>query len=342
MKLGLLVRADNRGLGIQSFETWRHLSPEISVAVEMGPHTPYEQHFDRYPGSLQARFRDGKFVDYAPVLDALSDADVVLTQETFYDDRLVEDLRARGVRTAVQGNWEFLRWISEPALARPDLFLAPSTWHLDRWPAGTVYLPTPVATDVLPYRHRDRAETFVHVGGHRAMQDRNGTRLVLLAGRFIRSAARVVVRSQSLIGRSIVGRDRVEVEIHDAPHYADNYRDADVLVAPRRFGGQSLPMNEALALGMPVITLDVDPQRRYLPAESLIPTRRRRSLKVQSGQVDWFDAQPSDLAKRIDEFFEKPALVSALSEKAGEWAAAHSWDALLPRWRSVLEGLAAS
>lgn len=336
----MLVRADHRGLGVQSREFHRHLKPDVTVCVDMGVLTPYEQHFDYYPDAVIAHLDKGKLHPYQDVLDALSSCDVVLSHETFYDYELVEDLRKAGVRTAVQANWEFFRWHVDPELGRPDLFISPSTWMLDRWPDPTIYLPTPVATDRLKFQHRSEAKTFLHVAGHRAMQDRNGTRLVMQAARFIRSGAQLKVRSQSRLGRSLVGPDRCEVLVDDIANYWEVYEGADVLVVPRRFGGQSLVYNEALACGMPVIALNCEPHNRFLPHEALVRPRRRRTIFVQSGQVEWFDASPREIAAKIDELANDPALVSRLSEQAAEWTERHSWDALLPVWRRTLESVA--
>lgn len=341
MKLGMLVRADARGLGIQSSEFHRHLKPDVTVCIDMGIHTPYVQHFEQYPDAVVAKLDQGHLHPYGPVVEALRSCDVVVSHETFYDPRLVADLRKAGTRTAVQANWEFFRWTTDKELDRPDLFISPSTWYLNRWPEPTVYLPTPVATDRLRFERRTEAKTFLHVAGHRAMQDRNGTRMVVQAARYVRSGARLVIRSQSRLGRSLLGPDKCEVIVSNLPNYWDLYEDADVLVLPRRFGGQALSVNEALACGMPVIALDCEPLRRFLPVEGLVRARRRRQIRVQPGEVDWFDASPRDLAAKIDALANDPELVQRLSISAGQWAAQHSWDVLLPRWRETLEAVAA-
>lgn len=345
----MLGRADNRGLGIQTWEFHEHMQPTATLIVLMGPgkFTPYTERIERYShGEVRAGALDARGELPDECLRWLIDScDVIYSAETPYDYRLIEWARAAGVRVVIQGNYEFCKWLSEPDLPRPDLFLAPSLWHFEDWPEPKMYLPFPVARERLPYRHRTEARRFLHTHGHTAMQDRNGTRSLMQALSYIGQPAEFVIRSQSRLGTLNHSRARprgvtIRTEQGDVENYWDMYADdCDVLVLPRRFGGQSLPMNEALACGMPVLMLDCPPQNEMLPAECLIPTRARRPLQCQAGTIDCFDVDPRDIARRINDLMGSPELVARLSHMADGHAEAISWRTLGPRYREVLEGL---
>lgn len=316
------------------------MNPDRVLLVDLGDaNGGYPMHPERFPGACVEPWRRGRIRTEA--LEWLLDGcDVVFTAETPYDYRLFEMAAARGVRTVVQGNLEFMRWITED-LPLPDLFLSPSTWHLERWPDRTQLLPFPVCRGRLPFTHRTEARTFLHVGGHPAMQDRNGTRLVLAAAQHLQSEARLVVRAQQRVARSLArGSRRVTLEDgRTLPDYWSVYDGADVVVIPRRFGGQSLPMNEALSLGLPVVSLDVEPQREFLPRSCLVPAHSPRMIRTQGGEVAWYDARPEDLAHTIDALASDPAIMAAASAAADRTAQARSWEHLGPQYTETFAAL---
>lgn len=338
----MLARAENRGLGIQTWEIARHLKPDKVLVVDLGElRRGYEMHLDRYPGARVALADPPGHLPDDAIDWLLSDVDVLYTAESAYDYRIFDIARERGVRTCLQGNYEFLIWGVEPTLPKPDLFLAPSTWHLDRWPTPTVYLPTPVATDRLRWKLRDKVNRVVHVAGHRAMQDRNGTRLAMRMMRYVGSDVKMIVRSQQRLARPVVGgENRIDIRTDDIPNYWDLYEGGDALVFPRRFGGQCLPISEALALGMPVVSLNVEPQRRFLHPDLLVRPRKGRTIRVQSGDVAWYDADPKAIARVVDALATSETLATEASELARDWTLEHSWEAMLPQWKHVLQSLA--
>jgi glycosyltransferase involved in cell wall biosynthesis len=78
-RLGLIVRMDNRGLGVQSWELYRHLRPDKTLAIEMGMWSPYvRNHPERFPDARIAPYdgHGGRLPDEA--IDwLLTDVDVL-------------------------------------------------------------------------------------------------------------------------------------------------------------------------------------------------------------------------------------------------------------------------
>lgn len=327
MRLGLLgARADRGGLASQTREFHRHLSPDRTLVVDLGAaRGPVDLSW--YPDATVVR---GGEVP-ADVLDCFLDGlDVLWCAETPYRADAFGRARQAGVRTVCHANPELWKG------SRPDLVLAPTSWRLDLLP-DPVVLPFPVARDRFPFRRRTQARTFVHAAAP-AMADRNGTDLVLAALRHVRVPVRMVVLGRPGKLPSRVGR----VAVEQGPETADYWRwwpdDGDVLLLPRRYAGQSLPMNEALSLGMPVVSLDVAPQNEWLPAEALVPVTRRSPRRMAGGVVQVADADPKALARVMDRLASDPAMVARCSDEADRYAESIAWETLLPRFQALLAG----
>lgn len=340
MKLGLIVRMDNRGLGLQTWEMYRHLNPHVTVAVTMRAGRMIPEHPARYPGAFTVTYEDLRLHPFEEMLELLTTCDTVVTVETPYDHRLFPALNAAGVKSVLVGNFEFMEWVTNPNLPRPDLFIAPSTWRLDEWPENTVYLPHPVDRERLPFVPRERVSTFLHVAGQIAMRDRPGTLIMQEAVRFTRLPC--VIRAQRKLPGTKTGRPgrnvypHVRVLVEDVEDYPAVYHVGDALVAPRRYGGQSLPVNEALSLGMPVIALDREPERSMLPPESLVRCHVHDTIRTFGGDVEVFTAKPERVAKKMEELAHDTDLVKHLSKDADARASRMSWDVLGPKWWETL------
>lgn len=342
-RLAMLGRADSRGLAAQSESAAHHLLPDKVLVIDMHEFSPYPCDPSRFDG---LNYRVGHFQAFTDEdIDwLLTDIDVLLSHETFYDDRIILEARRRGVRTVVQYNHELATWLGGDG-PRPDEFIAPALWRIaefeERMGVKVTYLPSPVDTERLPYRQRTQARRFLHVAGHPAASDRAGTEILLRALPSIREQVTLTIRSQGHASRLFRRRNRngnVQLELIDEnrPDYWTAYETPDVLIAPRRYGGQSLPVNEALCSGMPVIALDREPERSILPPESLVPSRAAKQIRTYAGIIDVDSCAPADLARRIDVFARDDELVTRLSKLAGEWRDEHSWEALLPAWNRVL------
>lgn len=344
MKLGLLARAEDRGIGIQTWEFHRHMHPERTLVVDMGPLARgFEPHLDRYPGATVVPFRGGQLPEHLvrPWLEGL---DVVYMVETPYDHRLLTWAAEGDTATVVHVNPEFFRWATEPLLARPTVWWAPSTWRKDQMPAEVEYVPQAVATDRWPVARHENAElhddrpVFVHVAGHQAVADRNGTRQLLMALRYLTAPLRLRLLGQDrrMPSRAPTSR-HVTVESHlgGLRDYWRLYEDADVLVLPRRYGGLCLPALEAMGAGLAVVMSDAEPQRTDWPVVT-VETRRSSTISTQGGPVTLVDTVPRLLAAAIDQLAMEPAVRMVYQVAGRTYALRHSWDRLAPDYRARL------
>src|SRR5262249_55476915 len=131
-------------------------------------------------------------------LDWLDGLDVVYSAETFYDWRLVEWARDRGVATVLHVMPELLGAIS-PAQMPPRLW-RPTGWRMSELPAGTEVVPVPVAADRFcdfrPSSEADGPLRVLHVAGRRAAADRNGTLSLYQALRTVGERVEITITTQ--------------------------------------------------------------------------------------------------------------------------------------------------
>ena len=277
---------------------------------------------------------------------------IVFTMETPYNYRLYSLARQRGIQTVLQANWELLDYLNDGSHQEhlPDVLAMPSTWFLpmarhrfsDRM--RVIYLPVPIPTDRWDETstHNDICQRFVHVAGHPALADRNGTTNLLQALRYVQSRITVTFTCQrpGYLGSLIQpGQDHgnAQLVIDSTPrdNYWDLYADHDALVLPRRYGGLCLPLNEALGSGRPAIMPDISPNCRWLPREWLVPARVEDTVLTKT-LIDVYYTDPQALALKMDQMFTDPEFYARSRHQARALAQEYSWDTLLPYYQEVL------
>lgn len=338
MRVGMIARMDNGGLGNQTWEFWRHVRPEATILMAFGDKARGGEYPDRYRDMVE-----GQEVALNPTGETmlmkgsmkwlLDRCDVVYSAETFYREDFTEVARSRGVATVLHANPELYR-----AVDQPTALWAPTDWEVGRMPDYTDVVRFPVATD--RFRSVQRTgpvRTFVHMAAP-AMMDRNGTNLVLQALPYLRNPVRVVLihAPESLAGQT--GAATVEVRNEDHENYWEGWNDNsfDMLVLPRRYAGLCLPLQEAAACGIPALSLQLQPQENW-PGVTCVPTSRSKKVTMAGGVFPVWDANPQILARAMDRLSVQPNELTALSEGAVEHANQISWDTLLSEYRDRLK-----
>ncbi|HUY89479.1 MAG TPA: hypothetical protein VMV10_12160 [Pirellulales bacterium] len=356
-KIAAIVRADCGGLGslARSFSDRLGFYRTVSLSRHPGEHYPHW-----YPRNRVAA--DGLTVE---LLAWLCDgADVLLSFETWYGDLAPRVARRMGVRTALVPMYECCP-LARAGLEQTELAICPSRldWYeMERTPglaaARRVFLPIPFDVERIAFRRRRRARVFLHSMGHGGIGGRNGTQRVIEAWRHVKSNARLVVRHQSPLPTDDLPRDeRITCLSGPAASGVENYWDlwseGDVLLHPHRWDGLSLPIQEALAAGMPVMTTrywpfcdageadEVAPEHRegWLP-----PSSRRMAIDVTSTtrqricrEITAHETTPQAIAAAVDAWYD--ADISAASDESREYAEHLSWRRLLPEYRRLFDGL---
>lgn len=328
-RLGLIARADNSGLGTMSVEWARHF-PETKVLV-MKPGT-YAAFPDRFPNA-----RITHKVSDADMEWLLDDIDVLVAFETPYDWRALQLAAKRGVRTVLVPMYECMpqRW---PCL--PDLILCPSRLDFDIFKAEfgkktrVEHLPWPVNRKKVPFRLRGTARVFEHHAGHGGMAGRNGTAELLAAIPMIKSDAKVVIYSQRSLSFE---HPKLTLKVGNFQDYWDIWGGGDVFIFPHKFDGLSLPIQEALSSGLPVLTTAIYPFTGWLPDDWLIDPVERLQARLADRMVDIALTEPAAIAAKIDQWYGRS--LAEDSRAANRLAEAISWKILLSRYRQLLTEL---
>jgi glycosyltransferase involved in cell wall biosynthesis len=337
MRIGLIARADSRGLGVQTKSFHDAMQPTKTMVVDCPSAQPLPLRRDWYPNAMWVKGLPTA-ADFRVWLDGL---DVIYTAETGYSRALWSEAERAGVKTVLHANYEFLDHSDQPSL-----WAAPSMWHFDEFPEPRLFLPVPIDLSKFPARPpRSKAARFLHIIGRPAVHDRNGTADLLDALTYVRSPITLTITCQDehyvsglLASRRIPRHIDLDVRTGDTKHYTDLYADQDVLVLPRRFGGLCLPCNEAIGAGMPVVMPDISPNNAWLPADWLVPAEKCGEFRAKT-RVEFFSADPRELAERIDRFAGDPAFFAASQDTARRMAKELSWDNQRPVYQRVFEEL---
>lgn len=215
---------------------------------------------------------------------------------------LLETVKRMQIRTVCVPMWEWFRGCS-PSWRNVDFFACPNefclrilksygfqnaarvTWTLDlqRFPSRLVRGPG---------RH------FVHNAGLIDPDDRKGTHDVIRAfGGVKDDRLRLTVRTQVEEVRG--GQDpRVEIVVGNVASPSELYSRGDVFVQPSKLEGVGFMVLEAVASGLPVITLDVPPMNGWSRTTELLV--QPRQFKYPAYSSAWVEHSHLRLPKIAD------------------------------------------
>ena len=314
MKLGIVVRADDTGLGNQTYELVKMLNPDKILIIDSSSfHTKNIQHFDWYEGRTIVTSKG--FPDTRTLLKFFDGLKVVISCETFYSKNFVALAKKKRIKTILQYNFEFLDYLSNDRLMLPDVLLAPSPWRLqeveERFADRCLvrYLPPPTDSSLFDKNkkeNRKRTNKLLHIGGKAAIYDRNGTNSVIEMLKYSKADYELIIKSQTELDIEC-SDSRLTLSVGNEKNREDLYLGYDAMILPRRYAGLCLPMNEALMSGMPVFMTDISPNNLILPKEWLAKSEFVKEFMTRVG-IQLYAADPRGLAKILDKYFAKKDL----------------------------------
>ncbi|MDX1501230.1 MAG: glycosyltransferase [Thermoanaerobaculia bacterium] len=287
-KVPLLVpksRRRRRRVGFVSIWHARGVSfvtHQLAEALEEGR---FETHI--YAREESRRFRNAEPVRHPRVLDAGDDPppsdivewartrslDLVVFVEVHPRDwKRVEALREAGVRVMAYEHLDILRRDLFERYGRFDAFLFSSFYAArvfqDRFSTPGLLVPWGVRPEsVAPIQTKEGSQSdglvrFVHVAGWGGLNRRKNSGLAALAFDaadldnaeldFFTQAPLSTYGSRA--ARTLERNPRIRVRQGTIPDIFEAYRGGDVLLAPSKREGLGLPLLEALASGLPVVT----------------------------------------------------------------------------------------
>ena len=327
MKLGMICRMDNSGLGTLSWEFARHLKPHKVLLVSNGAFKTFPERYSEFNSKEYKNDNDWGWL--------LEDIDVLLSIETFYNWGIIKDCRKKGIKTALYTMYEMMM---DPIPLIPDLFICPSkldVQYFKEYPH--VYLPPPIAEDRIFWKKRTKAKVFIHTASHGGMSGRKGTQLFIEA--ISKVEAKVQFKIYSWRSFPIPNDSRIELNVVNFKNYWQIWREGDVLVYPQDYNGICLPVIEALASGLGVISTDIFPFNEYLPKELLFKPesmyRTRAAPRLM--ETDAAKINPATIAQKIDQWANRD--ISKFSEYGRKWGQENSWKKLLSAYLNVFEDM---
>jgi hypothetical protein len=329
MRVGCIGYATEQGVGYLAKSFY-----DAGVITDMCIflHDSRQNHLEWYPeGTLTVNTRPF----CGPKVDAfVRRCDVMLCIETPFDWDFVNYCRERKVRTVLMPMYE---WYPQRPPAQFDKFICPSLLDADYF-RGSPFVPVPV--DV-PWQLRTKARRFLHNSGGIGFMEHKGTRELLLAMHHVKSPLTLTVRSQDPEIKRIMDATkswddpRITLNVCNMP-YKELWDDHDVLIAPEKLNGLSLPLQEGRAAGMLVMTTDRYPMNTWLPREPLIPVQStcRSRIAGHLQEIDVSVVSPEEIAFMMDLWYNSD--ISDFSLGGREWAAQNSWEVLKHRWIEAL------
>lgn len=333
-RIGLVARCDDSGLGIMSLDLFKNFIIEKTLVVTGS----YENHYERYQEFENSEAIICEFG--TPMIEEinyfLKDLDLVIAIETPYNWNVFSKAKERGIKTILIPMYEWTQ-PNDEIPAKPDLFLCPSSLDYDLMPNPKILLPTPINRKLIPFRERTEAKTFIFNNGHGGWGGRNSLNEFFQALPFIKSDIKFKVRTQVPF-EDAINDSRVEMETGDIP-YEKLWEEGDIALHLHKFDGLSLPLNEAMSSGMPIISINQKPQNTFLPKELLIEPEATTRIKIYR-DIDFSILSPFKIAEMIDKVANMSSdKIKELSQRSNELAEKWSWDNLKPEYLKVFNEL---
>jgi glycosyltransferase involved in cell wall biosynthesis len=309
MRLGIIARSDNTGLGNQTRELVNMLNPNKILLIDSTKFNKNKQHPEWYQGHdiIMTNFGFPKRGEIKQFLDGL---DIVFSCETFYSSMFVDMARNLKIKTVLQYNYEFLVNVQNKEESLPDVFVAPSVWQIETMikmfgdEVKIIHLPPPTSVDLFKIPRDENLSRFhsrlLHVGGKQAARDRNGTNTVFEMLKYSKEDYELVVTSQTEFENEVLD-SRVVLLKQNIKNRENLYFGFDGMILPRRYAGLCLPMNEALMSAMPVFMTDLSPNNKILPERWLVPATQTGQFKAKS-IINVYSANPKHLAELVDNY----------------------------------------
>lgn len=339
MRVGMVCYATTQGLGHLA-KSFFDAGVVTDVIVYRHPHgTP--SHMEWYPeGTLEIT---GRTIAGPDVERFLDDIDIMLFFETPFDWNFPNRCHERGVKTAIIPMYE---WFLEKPRHKFDLFINPSLLDQKYFPQG-VHIPIPVE-DHITWTRRTTAKKFLHNAGNVGSRNHKGTVELLESLKYVKSNLDITFRCQKheLFQKLVheyghgmgdnISIDYATGEILRSKLFAPEF---DVYVAPEKYNGLSLPLQEAFASGMMVMTTDRFPTNQWLPTEPLIPVSARRTAQTMSGHLKFEESvvDPVQIAHCLDVW--NGMDIEKFSLEGENYRSENTWDVLKPRYIEALESI---
>lgn len=343
MRLGIIARCDNTGLGNQTRELVKMLNPDKILLIDSSFFNNNKQHPEWYKDYNVIKTLRG-MPRTKEIMSFLENIDVVISCETFYYVDLIKIAKQKNIKTILQYNYELFGNMIYPEWELPDILLSPSIWNMDivneRFGSRTklIHLPPPTDTSLFDNtRQNNLSKThkrILHVGGKKAAKDRNGTDTVVEMLKYSKADYELVITTQTPLEFNTKD-NRLNLNKTNVENREDLYNNFDAMILPRRYAGLCLPMNEALISGLPVFMTDISPNNQILPREWLVESNKIGDFRTKS-MVNIYEANAEKLANLIDDYVENKNIYESKQKAIDIGFNNFSVEILKDKWLNVI------
>ncbi len=305
MEIGLLGYATKTGLGAMNRDMW-----DLGFATHwLAPAHPKLGHDAcMLPANAVPCRVAGDTAIYQKFLDKI-DALVFVERPVIDRWNIVQEAKRRGILTCCIPMMEWLPYPKDADwVRRVDVMWAVSKWtkqylqetarearkqgrHCD-WEGQIQGDRWGVNLSRFPFELRTPANRFLFCNGFGGASNRKGIDVVAAAAELIPEVPITVCGQRSNLP-SLPPNCYVVIDNVDDP--AQLYGYGDVMLAPSRFEGLGLPLYEAQAAGLPVLTTAGEPMNECMPLFE-IPVTGTNMVRLHRRSVKAYEADPVRLA----------------------------------------------
>ena len=346
MRIGVIGYLAKTGIGIMVDDFAEKLGAVAQLVI------PHDTADDLIPSNDRELVRSNTWIPPLDAVDTFAElVDVVISVESDWGGTVYPRLREKGVKVVLLPMFEW--WNpSLPMNRNVDLFICTTMQCYEGIPfENKVFIPCPVDTHKIEYRQRTgEPRHFIHNAGNLGIGGRKGTLEVVRAFTKTRHhKTRLKVNSQVLLTEEIVRListdTRISMFVKNHEKYADLYKEGDVLIYTPHYDGQALVSAEAMAAGMPVITIYAAPMDEHWKiykihdawsANMFVKVRETVSAQTLNPKSLSHYVDEAHLARMIDAWTDvEMDKISAINRKIAETC--FSWDVCRPFYRHYLE-----
>ncbi|KKL78054.1 hypothetical protein LCGC14_2028680 [marine sediment metagenome] len=310
-RIGLIAYSNNSGLGTIAANFRKHLPLDSQLVIRHPIKGTHNIDIPHTFGDIEAT--EDQLNEYL----ATCKPEVVIVLETPFNFEFFKILYDRGVRVVL------IPMIDSIAVEkfRPyeeyiDLVLNLTTigqkLYSERWSNSNIFgvlIPYPIDTDYFCPSDTEVEYMFAHSEGWGGAGFRKGTDLIFTAFQQLchmsKDKPTMWLHGQpGEVRHSQLRKGVTTTQQEDLFESIDLYRKGKIYVAPSRREGLGLPILEAMACGLPVITTDAPPMNEWFPKDYPLLVKVRNQTDLPYGDIPMYTPDTFDLMQKMKYAYE--------------------------------------
>ncbi|MEA3339038.1 MAG: glycosyltransferase family 4 protein [Chloroflexota bacterium] len=323
LKLGIIAYANNSGLGTIAANFRKHLSLDSQLVIRHPIKGTYDIDISHTFGDIDAT--EDQLNEY---LDTCK-PDVVIIVETPFNFNFFKIMHDRGIKVVLIPMIDSIsveKFI--PYEKYIDLVInvteAGQKIYEEQWQGcniNGIRLPYPIDTDYFcPPENTVPEFIFAHSEGAGGAGFRKSTDLVQTAYQQLYykykkiSISLTSQRSEQIHSQLKDPVGLTTITSHELPEAVDLYHRGKIYVCPSRREGLGLPILEAMACGLPVITTDAPPMNSWFSKDYSLLVKVQTQTDLPYGDIPMYTPNVFDLMQKMEFAYKNPKLMEQIGK----------------------------